>query len=301
MTVKRKKILLSNFGLSGCSINIPLGTKFFPVENAEVIENELIPKVKEESINPIIDYKKIIFRPADGNWDIIPSYKINLNFWMPDTVANGGTPYYRGYQTGANGAGVYADVNFLYDDIFCNTNRFIFSFLRFVYYDTPVSSENKVLFFNDVYTQLGPDQKNDEGFVKPVDECPISFAIGDPVLKPDMVHEDYHLYWFKDLVDNAPNQEYTMYMAALFNNAANGTSTPVAASKTPDPYNVQLSDLDGDNGILYVKVVLKYDSNDKLYKYRFEPNTKQKPTTGGINLNPTGTDIPTFTFWQINI
>ncbi len=58
MTVKRKKILLSNFGLSGCSINIPLSTKFFPVENAEVIENELIPKVKEESINPIIDYKK---------------------------------------------------------------------------------------------------------------------------------------------------------------------------------------------------------------------------------------------------
>ena len=162
MTVKRK-ILLSNFGLSGCSINIPLGTKFFPVENAEVIEHELIPKVKEESINPIIDYKKIIFRPADGNWDIIPSYKINLNFWMPDTIIPGGTPYYRGYQTGANGPGVYADVNFLYDDIFCNTNRFIYSFLRFVYYDTPISAENKVLFFNDVYTQLAPDQKNDEG------------------------------------------------------------------------------------------------------------------------------------------
>jgi len=52
---------------------------------------------------------------------------------------------------------------------------------------------------------------------------------------------------------------------------------------------------------LYVKVVLKYDTTDKLYKYRFEPNTKQTPTNGGINLNPTGTDITTFTFWQINI
>jgi len=300
MTVKRKKILLSNFGLSGCSINIPLGTKFFPIDNAEVIEHELIPKVKKESINPIIDYKKIIFQPADNSWNIIPAYKINLNFYMPPTVAAGAAEY-RGYQNGANDAGVYKDLNFSYDDLFCNTSRFIFSFTRFIFFDSPVSATNKVLFFNDVYTQLGEAQKNSEGYVLPINECPISFLIGNPVLRPDTVHEGYNIYWFKDLVDNAPNQEYVMYMATTFNNAANGTSTPLASSKTPDPYNVQLSDLDGPDGILYLKVVLRYDSSDGIYKYRFEPNNKQFPTNGGINLNPTLGDLPSLTFWQINI
>ena len=196
---------------------------------------------------------------------------------------------------------MYGDINFIYDDLFCNTNRFIFSFIRFIFYDSPVSSTNKLLFFNDIYTQLGEDQKNAEGFVLPVNECPISFAIGNPVLKPEMVHEGYNLYWYKDLVDSAPNKEYTMYMTTLFNNAANGTSTPLAASKTLNHYNVQLSDLDGENGILYLKVVLKYDTSDGIYKYRFEPNTLQFPTSGGINLNPTTGGDPTLTFWQINV
>ena len=29
----------------------------------------------------------------------------------------------------------------------------------------------------------------------------------------------FHMYWFQDLVDNAPNQEYEMYMTMQFNNA----------------------------------------------------------------------------------
>ena len=151
MTV-RKKILLGDLGRRGASINIPLGQNFFPIDNSEMIENELVPKEKQKSINPIIDYKKIIFQPADNTWSIIPDYKINLNFFIPSTV-QANAPEYRGINNGANGPGVYADINFIYDDLFCNTNRFIFSFIRFIFYDTPNSSTNKLLFFNDVYTQ----------------------------------------------------------------------------------------------------------------------------------------------------
>jgi hypothetical protein len=38
-----------------------------------------------------------------------------------------------------------------------------------------------------------------------------------------------------------------------------------------------------------------------IYKYRFEPNTKQLNFPAGVNLNPNpaGGTPPTLTFWQI--
>jgi hypothetical protein len=29
----------------------------------------------EKSINPIVDYKKVIFKPCDNNWNIIDKFK----------------------------------------------------------------------------------------------------------------------------------------------------------------------------------------------------------------------------------
>ena len=89
-----------------------------------------------------------------------------------------------------------------FDDIFCRTNRFLFSYLSLFFYDNPNSGNNSLLFFSNVYTQVMKDQKNPDGFVLPVTGCPISFVVGDPVLQPDLSHESYHIYWFKDLVDN---------------------------------------------------------------------------------------------------
>ena len=300
MFVDKKKILISSVGVSGGTIDIPLGTDFFPIDNAELIQDKFVNDEKEKSINDIIDNKKIIFRPADKNWDIVPKFKLKVNFYTPTSIVNN-DPQYRGYLTGANVPGMYSDISFIFDDLFCRTNRFLFSFLRLIFYDNPNSGQNKVLFFNDIYTQIGKDQKNPAGIVLPVDECPISFAIGDPVLLPDMIHESYHLYWFKDLVDNAINQEYEMWMSAVFNNAANGSSKLISTSKIPDPANVQISGLNTRSGILYLKVILKNDNG--VYKYRFEPNDKQKPdgtpaNQGGVNFNPTYGD-PQIIFWQI--
>ena len=137
---------------------------------------------------------------------------------------------------------MYSDISFVFDDLFCRTNRFLFSFYDLFFMITQIVGENKVLFFNDIYTQIRKDQKNPDGIVLPVNECPISFAIGDPVLLPDMVHESYHLYWYKDLVDKAMGQEYVMWMSAVFNNAANGSSKLISTSKIPDPTSVQIND-----------------------------------------------------------
>jgi len=78
MFVDKIKILLGSLG-SGTTINIPLKTNFFPVDNAELIEDKFVKDEVEKSINPIVDYKKIIFKPArinsGGEWEIIDKFK----------------------------------------------------------------------------------------------------------------------------------------------------------------------------------------------------------------------------------
>jgi hypothetical protein len=300
MFVDRRKILLGSLG-TGTTIDIALKTNFFPVDNAELIEDKFVKDEVENSINPIVDYKKVIFKPArinssNGEWELINKFKINLNFYTPESILLG-FPLHRG--TGAV-SGVYKDLKFKFDDIFCRTNRFVNSFIRFSLYDTPNSGQNSLLAFSDIYTQIGRDQENQYGFTLPISACPISFVIGDPVTQPDEVHEGFHIYWFKDLVDNSPNQEYTMYGVLQFNSALNGRIYEMAPSKDFDPNNITISSLEGENGILYLKIILKNDNG--VYKYRFVPNNRQiNPalTPPGVDLNPVGGGIPVLTFWQI--
>lgn len=294
MFVDRRKILLDNIG-SGTTIDITLKSNFFPVDNAELIEDKFVKDEVENSINPIIDYKKIIFKPEDEFGNLIDKFKINLNFYTPESI-NLGSPQHRG--TGAE-AGVYRDINFTFDDVFCRTNRFVNSFIRLSLYDKPNSGQNELLGFADIYTQVGVEQENEYGFTLPIDECKISFILGDPVTQPEEVHEGFHIYWFKDLVDNAPNQEYELYGVVQFNNASNGRVYELAPSKDFDPNNITLTNIEGENGILYLKIILRNDNG--VYKYRFSPNSRQSLVPPGVNLNPSNGGIPTLTFWQTTI
>lgn len=294
MFVDRRKILIGNLG-TGTTIDIPLKTNFFPVDNAELIEDKFVKDEIEKSITPIVDYKKVIFKPEDEFGNLIDKFKINLNFYTPASI-NLGSPQHRG--SGAE-PGVYEDINFIFDDVFCRTNRFINSFIRFSLYDTPNSGQNELLTFSDIYTQVGEEQENQFGFTLPIDECPITFILGDPVRQPEEVHEGFHIYWFKDLVDNAPNQEYEVYGVVQFNNASNGRVYELAPSKDFDPNNITISNLEGENGILYLKIILRNDNG--VYKYRFSPNSRQSLVPPGVNLNPSNGGIPTLTFWQTTI
>lgn len=294
MFVDRRKILLDSLN-SGTTIDIALSSNFFPVDNAELIEDKFVKDEIENSINPIVDYKKVIFKPEDNNGNLIDKFKINLNFYTPASI-NLGSPQHRG--TGAE-PGVYEDINFTFDDVFCRTNRFINSFIRFSLYDTPNSGQNELLTFSDIYTQVGEEQENQFGFTLPIDECPITFILGDPVTQPEEVHEGFHIYWFKDLVDNAPNQEYEVYGVVQFNSALNGRVYNLAPSKDFDVNNITLSNLEGENGITYLKIILRNDNG--VYKYRFSPNSRQLLPPPGVNLNPSNGGLPTLTFWQTTL
>ena len=296
MFVDKRKILLDSIG-SGTTIDISLGSDFFPVDNSELIEDKFVKGEIEKVINPIVDYKKLTFKPSDSeeSWNIIDKFRINLNFYTPDSVASG-APVHRG--TGSV-PGVYSDINFVFDDVFCRTSRFTNSFMRLSFFDKPYSGRNQLLSFADIYTQIGTLHENEYGFTLPIDECPISFILGDPVLQPNEVHEGFHMYWFQDLVDNAgSSQEYEMYMTLQFNNDSNGRIYELAASRDIDPNNLSINSLEGPDGIFYLKVILKNDNG--VYKYRFEPNTKQSQSPPGVNLNPNPPGpLPTLTFWQI--
>ena len=294
MFVDKRKILLGDIG-SGTTIDIALGSDFFPVDNSELIENNFVKKEIEKVINPIVDYKKLTFKPSDSeeSWNIIDKFRINLNFYTPDSIASGATVH-RG--TGSV-PGVYSDINFVFDDVFCRTSRFTNSFIRLSFFDKPYSDINQLLTFADVYTQIGDLHENEYGFTLPVDECPISFILGDPVLQPDEVHEGFHMYWFQDLVDISPLKEYEMYMTLQFNNASDGSVSELAASRDIEPNDITINSLEGPDGILYLKVILKNDND--VYKYRFTPNMKQSQAPPGVNLIPPTPALPTLTFWQI--
>jgi len=293
MFVDKRKILIGNIG-SGTTIDISLGSNFFPVDNSELIMDKFVKDEIKKSINPITDYKKIIFKPSDNNWNIINKFKINLNFYTPESISLG-SPDHRG--VGAE-PGVYSDLGFTFDDVFCRSSRFINSFMRLSLFDSPYSGKNQLLSFSDIYTQVGVDQENAYGFPLGVNESPISLVLGDPVLQPGEIHEGFQIYWFQDLVDNAPNKEYEMFATVQYNNSLNGRVYELASSNDIDPNNITITNLEGVDGILYLKVILKNDNG--IYKYKFSPNTKQSQPPPGVNLNPFPLGgIPTLTFWQI--
>jgi hypothetical protein len=272
---------------------------FTPIDNSELIETKFIDDEVNKTINPIIDHKKVRFFPADNAWNLIEKLKINLNFYIEITPPTIPPTYKYANQPLQNGPGYYGDIGFTYDDIFCRTDRIINSFLRLNFFDTNVSSSNSLLFFNDIFTQIGPDQKNQFNFVLPVEQAPVNYYLGDSVLEPEMIHEGFYIYWYKDLVDEAPNQELELYVAAVYNNAANGETVGMYTVKTSDYRDIEAADINGPDGTNYLKVVLKNDNG--IYKYTFSGSTEQLAPNGGVDNNPTSpNDTPTITFWQIS-
>lgn len=294
MFVDRKKILIGNL-TTGTTLDITLESNFFPVDNSELIEDKFVKDEVEKSINPIIDYKKIIFKPSDNSWNFLRKLKINLNFYTQASLnLTPPVPTHRGNYAQP---GVYEDLGFIFDDVFCRTNRFVNSFIRFSFYDSPYSNSNNLLSSTDIYTQVGTEQENKYGFTLPISVCPISFVIGDPVLEPLEVNEGFQMYWYKDLVDNSTNGEYVMYMTCDFYNAGNGKIYTLGSTKNFNPLDLNLSTIEGENGIRYLKVILKNDNG--VYKYSFFPNQIQSTAPTGVILAPTGGGTPSLTFWQI--
>ena len=294
MFVNRRKIRLDTL-TTATTIDIPLSIDVIPSDNTDLVKSRFVDGEVENAINPIIDYKKVRFKPAvvkNNDWTIVPEIKIKLEFFNKDEV-----PKYSGF---------YSSLGFTSDDLFCRANRVMKSFLTLNYYKSTNPTDNLLLTTSNIFTQIGDDQKDEFGNVLKNNECPISFELGDPTLKPEMVHEGFHIYWYEELIKTSPNNEYVFYLSPTYQNADNGevsVMTPVK-SLLNDEHKaiINTRDLGGEDGTQYLKVTLKYDETDGNFMYTIsELNQKQLVSNGGgIDWNNDESNhIPTLTLYQL--
>lgn len=301
MFVDRKKIRFDAIG-SGVTINIPIKLEFTPTDNSELIQEKFVNDELFKAINPIDDYKKVRFKPAKindkGEWEVVDSFKLGINVFTRDSIVAGNPQYSSNVNTTP-----YSSYDDLFpvdnpinsDDLFCQTNRLMKSFLTLNFYTSSDIDDAIFIGFTNIFTQIGGDQRISTGQPKSVDKAPISFRIGDPILKPELVHEGFHIYWYKDLVDNGENREYHMYMSAEYNNAANGQTSLLYPLETSQSSlsDLQLSDISGVNGGLFLKCILKNVNGN--YYYTFVPNSLQYGVDWGSAPNE-----PNITFYQVS-
>ena len=293
MFVDRKKIRIDTL-TSAATIDIPIVIDAIPSDNTDLVKTRFVDNEVKKAINPIIDYKKVRFKPAvvkNNVWTIVPEVKINLEFFNKGTI-----PVYGGF---------YNSLGFTSDDLFCRANRVMKSFLSLNYYKSTNPTDNLLLTTSNIYTQIGDDQKDVYGNVLKNNLCPISYEIGDPTLKPDMVHEGFHIYWYEELIKTSPNGEYVFYLSPTYQNADNGEVSIMTPVKTQLDSNnkalINTRDLGGDDGTQYLKVTLKYDQTDGKFKYTIsELNQSQLISKGGgIDWNTNTNGIPTLTLYQL--
>ncbi len=179
MFVDRKKIRIDTL-TTAATIDIPIVIDAIPSDNTDLVKTRFVDNEVKKAINPIIDYKKVRFKPAvvkNNVWTIVPEVKIKLEFFNKDTI-----PTYGEF---------YDSLGFTSDDLFCRANRVMKSFLTLNYYKSTNPTDNLLLTSSNIFTQIGDDQKDVYGNVLKNNQCPISYEIGDPTLKPDMVHEGF--------------------------------------------------------------------------------------------------------------
>jgi hypothetical protein len=297
MFVDRKKIRIDTL-TSAATIDIPIVIDAIPSDNTDLVKTRFVDNEVKKAINPIIDYKKVRFKPAvvkNNVWTIVPEVKIKLEFFNKENP-----PVYSGF---------YSSLGFTNDDLFCRANRVMKSFLTLNYYKSTNPTDNVLLTTSNIYTQIGDDQKGVYGNVLKNNECPISYEIGDPTLKPDMVHEGFHIYWYEELIKTSPNNEYVFYLSPTYQNADNGevsVMTPVkSVLNSANKAIINTIELGGNTGTQYIKVILKYDETDGKFKYSIgELNESQLKTDqnpdGGIDWNNDEPNhIPTLTLYQL--
>jgi len=293
MFVDRKKIRIDTL-TTAATIDIPIVIDAIPSDNTDLVKTRFVDNEVKKAINPIIDYKKVRFKPAvvnNGVWTIVPEIKIKLEFFNKDTI-----PTYGEY---------YDSLGFTSDDLFCRANRVMKSFLTLNYYKSTNPTDNLLLTTSNIFTQIGDDQKDVYGNVLKNNQCPISYEIGDPTLKPDMVHEGFHIYWYEELIKTSPNGEYVFYLSPTYQNADNGevsVMTPVkSVLNSANKAIINTIELGGDTGTQYLKVTLKYDDTSGNFMYSIsELNQKQlRANGGGIDWNTNTDNIPTLTLYQL--
>jgi len=226
--MKKIKINLRDLGADNSNIKIPLGNKFQPIDTSEIAENKFVEDEVNAAINPIQDFEKMRFIPFSGFTEIIINVK--------DT---GVTPL------------TYDTFGYSNEDLKFRRNRFINSFVKLDFYDTPNPTNQKLAFQIIIFNQLNKDQRDINGELLNVNIMPITYRLVDPIKIRNGVSEGFYIYWLNNPLESYPTN---FYMYATYNNANDGIVTNLVSYDAPVAIN-------GYNDINYMKYTLSNVNN----------------------------------------
>jgi hypothetical protein len=262
MSVNSYKINFNKFGdLTGSTINIPLNMEFQLVDQDEIVRKKFVENEIKNNINPILDYEKCKFTPIIVSNDIInkvDTISYNLHF------LNSSNQY--------NQDSFYGNIGFDNSDIKFRKKSYTKSFLRLNFYDTDITTTQRLLFFVTLFPKLNPTDYSvgllpPWGTITSVNALKTNFVLGDASVNKNFNSEGYILYYFRDELVNAPKE---LYMSAEFNNAKNGLTTRFMSTNNSNiPIDELLNQTNSINN-LFTKYILKKVNN--RYTYELDVN-----------------------------
>jgi hypothetical protein len=236
MHVKKLKINVNDVS-DDLHIKIPLTTNHEISDKDTEIDEVLVKKEKEKSINPIIDFEKTKYSPfINDNGNLVNVINIDFTLEFKD-----------------NAETKLSDIGFENDDLKYLKNRFTKSFIGMYFFDSDVPTNQNLVSFNTIYCKLTKDEI--QGYY---------FA------------EGYYVYFFKDVVNYKDELPYELYMRVEFNNASDGKTSKFGTENSVLDVNSLLNKLHvkyllkKDKDKYYYEVDETYSNN---FEYDAETNT----------------------------
>ena len=258
MSVNNYKINFSEFkNVSGSTINLPLNMEFQLVDQDEIVRKQFVENEIKNNINPILDYEKVRFLPIiqlnDTN-NVVNNITYNLHFL--DSLNQ------------FNQNSFYGQIGFNNSDIKFRKKSFTNSFLRLNFYDTDITTTQRLLFFVTIFPRLEPTNFSigllpPWGTITSAINLKTSFILGDSMINKSFNSEGYSLYYFKDEVITQPKE---LFMSAEFNNAKNGSVTRFMSTSST---NITIDNLFNPSNTvnnLFTKYILKKVNNKYTYE-----------------------------------
>jgi hypothetical protein len=275
LTYKINSTIFSG-GTTASTINIPIKMEYLPVDNNELIETTFVQTGVNNSINPILDYEKVKFKPFSNdvtNTGLINQITYKISFLSGGTIL----PITH-----------YSDIGFTDDDIKYERNYFLESYLYLAFYDSDNPLTQNLVNQIEIYCGLNnPNFKNKQysitsdfldsssaqaigysvGHPKLASAIPIRMIVSNPLTVTNAFYEGYHIYYYKDV------PSASLWMKASFFNAKTGKSTNLMTDNQPYPI---------DN--LVNKLWTKYNlyKNQNGYYYEIDPTYSNNVDLSGF-------------------
>jgi hypothetical protein len=260
------------------NISIPIRLDYQLVDQNDIVNSEFVDVEIKKNINDILDYERVRFQPKlSTNDGIILTNTItyNVNFLNQNNNYNQYT--------------YYGDIGFDDFDIKFRKKRFTDSFLRLSFYDSDITTNQRLISFVTLYPKIEPNNYSigqSWGEITPANNFKIQFTLSSSLIDRTLNSQGYFLYHYKDEVSaNSPKE---LYMRAEFNNAKNGKTTNFMSNSDPtitiDNLIVTTTGSNNENN-LFTKYILKKVNNSYYYEIDTSYSTNVQILNGDYIVN----------------